>query len=203
MNLSRCRSAVRVALFALVAALGLIGPTVFASSRHAPVKGSPGAPLPRGPFQIAFVTRLESASFNEDFSVYIKAGKAESLQASVPGVPMGSYVERILLTAGETDPARGRFKVRETLKTDGGTLTWEAIVRVIDSAEPLLGEVLWAPGTITKGTGLFKGAAGNVEISGRLAACDPVADSDCVAYADDPTTGQRQDVNIVVRGVMP
>ncbi len=42
-----------------------------------------------------------------------------------------------------------------------------------------------------------------VEITGRNASCDPASEAYCVASTEDPATGQRQDFNFIVRGVLP
>jgi hypothetical protein len=151
------------------------------------------------PFQMAFVTRLQSVRLSSDSSVLLKAGRAESLQAGVPGVFIGRYRGQILLTDPETDPANGRFKVRDTLITPLGRLVWEAVVLMIDSGMPFYGTLGWSRGTITGGTGFFAGATGTVEITGRNVACDPATEDFCVALEDDATVGERQDFHFVLR----
>jgi len=56
-----------------------------------------------GEFQVAFVTRLQSMYFTTDSSVLVKQGRAESLQATEPGVFLGLYRGRVLLNDPETD----------------------------------------------------------------------------------------------------
>jgi hypothetical protein len=177
---------------ALMVLLGLPGarPAVAASAR---------SPEP-GPFQVAFVTRLQSVRFSNDSSVLVKAGRAESLQAAVPGVFIGRYREEVLLSDPETDPANGLFKIRETLRTPFGSLAWEAVVVIVDSGTPFYGALGWSHGTITGGTGLFAGATGTVEITGRNALCDPAVEKFCVRLEEDPSVGERQDFHFVLRG---
>jgi len=155
-----------------------------------------------GPFQVAYVTRLESVSINSDFSILLKEGRAESLQAPRPGVFIGSYRNEILLTDPETDPANGLFKVRTTLTTRVGTIAMEAVVLVIQEARPFYGLIGWSRGTITGGTGVFEGATGSVEIAGRINSCDPAAEDFCVPVPlpINPDLGQREDFNFVIRG---
>jgi hypothetical protein len=176
----------------LTALLGLPG------LRHS-AAASPSHREP-GQFQVAFVTRLQSVTFSPDSSVLVKTGRAESLQADVPGTFIGSYRERVLLDAPETDPENGLFKIRETLRTPFGNLTWEAVVLILDSGTPFYGSLSWSRGRIKRGTGFFAGASGTVEITGRNALCDPEAEEFCVPLEDDPTVGERQDFNVVLRG---
>jgi hypothetical protein len=161
--------------------------------------GSPGL-CPAAEFQLAFSTRLQSVRSSRDASVLLKRGWAESLQAEVPGVFIGRYRERVLLTDPETDPANGLFKIRETLATPLGRLDWEAVVWIVDSGTPFYGALGWSRGTITGGSGLFAGATGSVEITGRNTSCDPAAEEFCVPSEDDPSVGQRQDFHVVLRG---
>jgi hypothetical protein len=153
-----------------------------------------------GEFQVAFVTRLQSMHFTPDSSVLIKHGRAESLQATESGVDLGLYRGRVLLTDPETDPASGRYRVRETLRTPLGSLTWTAVVMIRESGSASDEALGWSRGRITGGSGLFARARGTVVITGRQTACDPTTEEYCAALAGDPGLGERQDFHVILRG---
>jgi len=157
------------------------------------------APEP-GTFQVAFVTRLQSMHFGPDSSVLVKQGRAESLQATEPGVDLGLYRSRVLLADPDTDPASGRFRVREILRTPLGSLAWTAVVVILDLGSENEEALGWTRGEITGGTGLFARARGTVVITGRQTACDPSSEEFCAALASDPSLGERQDFHVVLRG---
>jgi len=116
-----------------------------------------------GAFQLVFVTRLQAMHFTRDSSVLVKQGRAESLQATEPGVDLGLYRGRVLLSDPDTDPASGRYRVRETLRTPLGSLTWTAVLVVLDSGSASDEALGWSRGRITGGTGLFARARGTVD----------------------------------------
>lgn len=188
---SRCLTRGVLVVLMLMLSPNLASP-LLAQFRRMPTLG--------GNFQVAFVTRLESVSLSDDFTVLFKEGKAESLQASAPGAFIGTYREEVLLTDPQTDPANGLFKIRETLTTRFGALTWEAVVLIVATGKPFYGQIGWSRGTITAGTGVFAGATGTVDIAGRNNLCDPTSEDFCVPLLNDPTQGQRQDFNFILRG---
>ena len=153
-----------------------------------------------GEFQVAFVTRLQTMHFTPGSNVLVKQGRAESLQATEPGVDLGLYRGSVLFDDQDTDPASGRFRVRETLRTPLGNLRWTAVVMILGPG-PASDEALgWSRGRITGGTGLFTRARGTVVITGRQTACDPASEEHCASLAGNPSLGERQDFHVVLRG---
>lgn len=191
LRLSHCLTRAVLVVLTLMLSPNLASP-LLAQFRRLPTLG--------GNFQVAFVTRLESVSLSDDFTVLFKEGKAESLQAPAPGVFIGTYREEVLLTDPQTDPANGLFKIRETLNTRFGTLTCEAVALIVATGKPFYGQIGWSRGTITGGTGVFAGATGTVDIAGRNNLCDPASVDFCVRLRNDPSQGQRQDFNFILRG---
>jgi hypothetical protein len=163
----------------------------------------------KGEFQVAFVSRITNNVLNEDGTVEITEGDAESLQIPVPGVIIGQYVEEIdftTITEPPDAPAPAfKFATRGTLTTRFGSLSWEASLLIVflDFADKIEAAMITQRGTITGGTGIYKHATGTIEIAGYLEDCNLEEDYCAPSWSVTPyfpDRGRRFDFNYILRG---
>jgi hypothetical protein len=165
----------------------------------------------KGPFQVAFVSRITSNILDEVRFVEITEGDAESLQIPVPGVIIGQYVEEIdfnTITEPPGAPATDlEIATRGTLTTRFGSLSWEATLLIVflDIGDPdgIEAATITQRGAITGGTGIYKRATGTIEIAGYLEGCNLGEDYCSPSWSvtpDLPDRGRRFDFNYILRG---
>ena len=162
---------------------------------------------PRRPFQIAFVSRIET------FFGGLALGQAESIQSKRGPEIIGDWTELVVFGRPEdpSDPNNQREIVlfRDTLETKHGTLHFESLHVHNPSAD---GAFLYSSeedgtlgsGTITGGTGKYEGAEGEAIVSGRITFCE-LGTEFCgeTDFPVPPGYGLRADCYWILRGTLP
>jgi len=162
-------------------------------------------------FQVAFVGRVSNNPLDGDRFVEIVEGGAESLQIPVPGVIIGRFSEEFDFNTIVEPPGAPesdlQISTRGRLMTRLGSLSWEATMRIVflDANDPdgIEAATYTEHGTITGGTGIYKGATGTVEVAGYLEGCDLGEDHCAWSWSvtpDFPSRGRRFDSNYILRG---
>jgi len=162
-------------------------------------------------FQVAFVGRASNNSLDEERLVEVIEGGAESLQIPVPGVTVGEFLEELDFNTIVSPPGAPEtdleIATRGTFTTALGSLSWEArmLIVFLDVGDPdgIESATIAERGTITGGTGIYKGATGSIEIAGSLSGCNLGEDFCSWSWSvtpDLPNRGRRFDFNYILRG---
>ncbi len=160
------------------------------------------------PIQIAFIGRAESVVGNDVF------GKAESLQAGVPGVIIGDWTELVANLRPE-DPmmpqGRSLGDATDTLDTPDGSIFWAGTIALAPTADGAMGSTstpfaTTGPALITGGTGIYAGILGTAQLNGRISICIIDGTPGC-GQSDNPLLppglGLRFDWQWILNGTIP